>query len=106
MMHEEIGEALGKRVRLNYLTGGEAHAEGTLIGYYAEPTVIIQTDDGRQIPWVLRAAEVVKSVPEESKKCPQCDRTAEPESGRFCPREQKYRPVCVFDHCMECGAFT
>ena len=60
MKADDIGLHLGKRVRLDYLTGGGAHAEGTLVGYYSEPTVIIETDDGKQIPWLLRATEPIE----------------------------------------------
>lgn len=60
MNESEIGDHLGKRVRLNYFTGGTPHAEGTLLGYYSEPTVIIETDDGRQIAWLAKITEPVE----------------------------------------------
>lgn len=60
MNESEISHHLGKRVRLNYLTGEGPHAVGTLIGYYSEPTVIIETDDGRQIAWLAKITEPVE----------------------------------------------
>jgi hypothetical protein len=58
MNREEVYENFGKQVRLTYLTGG-VHAEGTLICYAPEPTVIIETSDGRQISWLARIAEPI-----------------------------------------------
>jgi hypothetical protein len=60
MNGDQIKKHLGKRVRLNYLTGGDHHAEGTLVGYFSEPTVIIETDSGEQIAWLAKIAEAIE----------------------------------------------
>lgn len=106
MKIEDIQEAIeqGKRVRLLYASGIGQHAEGKIIGYSIAPVVYIETDKGDQIAWRHDMAELVEV--DTRPKCPTCDRNAEPDESRFCPKHQDHMLVCAFDHCIECGAFT
>ena len=37
------------RVRAGYLAGGGVHAEGIVIGYLDQPSLLIQQDDGSRV---------------------------------------------------------
>lgn len=52
---------VGKHVRAFYAAirdKGETRAEGMVIGYYSQPTVIIETPDGEHVAWAADLCEV------------------------------------------------
>lgn len=48
----------------------------------------------------------VQSVAPAVARCETCDMDASPGESRFCPECETHEPVCINDHCMECGSST
>jgi hypothetical protein len=109
MSPDEAAKAVQDQARVRFHAAWdrtETQAEGKVISYSVVPVLTIETDDGKRVSWRHDLAEIVPTEPDTRPRCPRCEGLAVPEDARYCPSCARYKPVCDYDHCMECGALT